>query len=117
MNRSEQQEDKEQRKKPPKAPSAMDDPSTPTAARPTVQLPRSHQIAEPLQGSGEAPPTPTDYQVVTESCDWCLVENLCSDDDGLLACKTPTAPPKVNVNPPAYAVHDKPRKTLGIPMI
>jgi hypothetical protein len=35
-----------------------------------------------VQGTGAPPSTPTEYEIMTESCDWCLIETA-FDDDGI----------------------------------
>lgn len=35
-----------------------------------------------VPGTGAPPSTPTEYEIMTESCDWCLIETA-FDDDGI----------------------------------
>lgn len=108
---------------------------TPQTERPTIQL--------VLAPGSHSPPTPTDYEIMTESCDWCMAEtpweaapelfgsssssggshdnedSLIEDDDkGVTATPTTT-----QTSPPTH--HDdgipnvnlRPRQFLNIPMM
>jgi hypothetical protein len=104
------------------------------------------QVTRIIPGTGAPAPTPTEYEVLTESCDWCIVDAPWSGEDFEMTpsssyeqgaentkdeankrlqkarnsnslLETPTAPPKVHVNPPICSVDSKSRETLGIPMV
>lgn len=71
-----------------------------------------------------APPTPTDYEIVTESCDWCLAETPWDDGDLFghnenldeLVVTTQSTPPNSKQESPPQ-VNLQPRQALGIPMM
>jgi hypothetical protein len=104
---------------------------TSTVGRPTCNLNLNKVNLSMVEGTGAPAPTLTEYDVVTESCDWCLVDTPWDgdeEDESIMA--TPThrtattqrsCAPKTYVNPPAFSVtadgKKTTRKTLGIPML
>ncbi len=99
-----------------------------TAARPSKPFPGAGwQRITPIQGTGADPPTLADFEVISENCDTsCCATEVLADSGmiksptGLLS--TPTATPKLNVNPPAFQFTTASgemvnRKTLGAPML
>ncbi len=84
----------------------------------------------PVLGTGVAPPTPTNYQVLQPACDVCFVfDGLLQDDpdemqrkkNGIRAAAMNSCSPSMIVNPPAFSVESKvrgsvQRKTWGVPM-
>lgn len=89
--------------------------STPQGSRPHAFVPSAAPTAPP--------PTPTDYEIMTESCDWCLAETPWDDGDlfGNIenveeapVAATQTTPPSKQAPP---QVNLQPRQALGIPMM
>eukprot|EP00977_Amphora_coffeiformis_P012154 scaffold2992_cov214-Amphora_coffeaeformis.AAC.36 len=96
--------------------------ATGSASRSTVMLTSTPQGAHPpltfVPAGG--PPTPTDYEIMTESCDWCLAETPWDDGDLFgnnenLEETTQSTPPSNKQEPPQ--VNLQPRQALGIPMM
>lgn len=85
----------------------------------------------PVLGTGVAPPTPTNYQVLQPACDVCFaLDGLAQDDPdevqrkkkGIVAAIMNSCSPSMIVSPPAFSVESKvrgsvQRKTWGVPMM
>lgn len=84
----------------------------------------------PLLNHVQGPPTPpTDYEIMTESCDWCMAETPWEADlfgsndenDETAAAVTPnkrsTATPPKTAPQDALQVNLLPRQTFGIPIM
>jgi hypothetical protein len=74
-----------------------------------------------VPGTGAPPSTPTEYEIMTESCDWCLIETA-FDDDGIfgsqdenykvwgLSTESDKAISLQEATPPAGPVNLRPRR-------
>ena len=85
----------------------------------------------PVLGTGAAPPTPTNYQVLQTANDVCFdLDGVAQDDSDELqknkertrAAFMNSCNPSVSVNPPAFAMESKShgktqRRTWGVPML
>ena len=85
----------------------------------------------PVLGTGAAPPTPTNYEVLQPACDVCFaLDGLAQDDPdevqrkkkGIMAAAMNSCSPSMIVSPPAFSVESKvrgsvQRKTWGVPMM
>jgi hypothetical protein len=84
----------------------------------------------PILGTGAAPPTPTNYEVLQTADDVCFTLDGVSQDeadefqkkkDRTRAAFLNSCNPSVSINPPAFAMESKAhgktqRKTWGVPM-
>jgi hypothetical protein len=133
----------------PKAPATEGLPGRAAAAQenrshvsdPSKQTPRSALPLAQATSCTNSPPTPTDYEIMTESCDWCLADNPWDDADlfgsessslgasltdhgapssgtlhgGTTKSTTQTTPPAQTRNVPQVNLH--PRPMLDMPMM
>ena len=89
-----------------------------------VATPQNSRGTAEIQGPVAPPPTPTDYEIMTESCDWCMAETPWDDalfgnenedvTETVSAANTQTTPPTKQEVPQVSLL---PRQALGIPMM
>ena len=85
----------------------------------------------PVRGTGAAPPTPTNYQILQPACDLCFALDGLDPDEpdeierkkkGIRAAALNSCSPSMSINPPAFSLESKvrgnvQRKTWGVPMV